>query len=191
MSNESTLIVIDNPSFNTYNRWAAGPTDRPKVVLYSIVESEDSDVKNELDAYMPSISDQDIEYSEDSDYDFVKSMVFTDENDDLYICQYAFNENWSVELAHIMLNLKLKLVKDSDQRYRLVDSDMNYDDADNSMGAETGWKITKWEVKVVEDSSTVDPLEGELMCDVLTWERLSDGLVVTSQHGWKPYRGGN
>ena len=167
-----------------YYDWAAKPTDKPRVVFYSEIESDDPQIVEELSAYMPKPAPDRLA-PEDKDagsYFFVKSNVFFDEQDQPYICQSGDGSSWSAEMQHVMNNMRLRLKTNQAGEHYLEDDNVNHDTHAHPIGEGKGWRISKWAVEIFHDEKY-----GETMCDVVTWQRQDDGKEVVSRHAWEPY----
>lgn len=173
-----------NPNRSRYYDWAAKPSDEPRIVLYSEIESDDKQIVEELSAYMPKPSPSIIEPTDKaaSSYFFVKSNVFFDDQDQPYICQTGGGDSWSTEMQHVMNNMRLRLKSNKAGEYYLEDENIKHDTNKFPMGEGKGWQITNWVVEIFNDEKY-----GETMCDIVTWKRLSDNTEVMSRHAWTPY----
>ena len=183
-SNNKLSASSANAKRSRYYDWAAKPTDKPRVVFYSEIESDDKQVVEELSAYMPKPSPERMapEDKGAESYFFVKSNVYFDEKDQPYVCQTGGGDSWPAEMLHVMSNMRLRLKNNAKGEYYLEDDNVKHDTNSFPIGEGKGWQITKWAVEIFNDEKY-----GETMCDVVTWKRQDDGKEVMSRHAWDPY----
>jgi hypothetical protein len=107
---------------------------------------------------------------------------------DEYITQQAVAGTWDARLAAVMKMLKLH----PDPSGMSILLNTNPAIAEQKFDETAGWHISDWKVIIVDKTgqakASITPGQGDLICDVLTWQQTADPLQkVITKHAWPHY----